>query len=174
MDYLVISQEMPAPQPVPPAQPAPGAAPAAAPPPAGAPPAPGAAPPPEAAPAKGAVSMGTMLQWAALGGAASGAIQAILGLVSGFDVMGFLMTVLIAVVLGILVAMLLGQFGAKIPLKATLMVKAALFMFVLNLLAGLIFGMGEGALGLILGIIGIGAGAFAYGYLIQNKLPGLI
>jgi len=162
MDYLVINQvpQQPA-QPMQPVQPA-----AAAP-----QPAPGAAP---AAPAGGAVSMGAMMQWAGIGGAASGAVQAVLGIVSGFDIVGMLMTVGIAVVLGILTAVLLGQFGAKLPFKATLMVKAALFMFVLNLIAGFIFGMGEGALGMILGVVGIGAGAFLYGWLLQKKLPNLI
>lgn len=120
------------------------------------------------------VGMGTLLQWAAIGGAASGVIQTLFGLVSGFDFIGFLMTVGIAIVLGILAAVLLGQFGAKIPVSGSLMVKAAAFMFILNLITGFIFGMGEGALGMILGIVAIGAGAFLYGFLLQKKVPNLI
>jgi len=85
-----------------------------------------------------------------------------------------LMTVLIAVVMGILVAILLGQFGKKIPIQGSLTVKAGLFMFLLNIIAGFVLGLGEGFLGLLLGIIGIGAGAFVYGYLIEQKLPKLV
>jgi hypothetical protein len=118
--------------------------------------------------------MGTIVQWAGIAGAASGLVQGILGFVSGFDILGFLMTVVIAAVLGILVAILLGQFGTKIPIQGTLMIKAALFMFVINLLVGFMFGLGEGALGMILGVIGVGAGAFLYGWLVQKKVPNLI
>ncbi|MBN2112118.1 hypothetical protein JW707_03385 [Candidatus Woesearchaeota archaeon] len=132
-----------------------------------------AQPMPQAAPS-GAVGMGTIVQWAGIAGAASGGVQAVLGIVSGFDIIGFLMTVVIAAVLGILVAILLGQFGAKIPIQGTIMIKAAMFMFVLNLLTGFIFGLGEGALGVIVGIIGVGAGAFLYGWLVQKKIPNLI
>jgi hypothetical protein len=189
-EYLVFSQvpgqpaQQPAvpQQPSQPAQPAPGAQPAQQP---SAQPAPGAQPaqqpsaqpaaqPAGPAPAGGGVSMMAMLQWAGIGGAASGAIQAVFGVITGFEIVNFLMTVGIAVVVGILVAIILGQFGAKIPIKATLMIKAALFMFVINLIPGFIFGMGVGTLGMILGIIGVGAGAFAYGWLVQNKLPNLI
>jgi hypothetical protein len=167
-EYLVISQQVPEQPAQQPAQPAPGAPAGAAQP---AQPAAGA---PAAQPPGAPVSMVSMLQWAGIGGAASGAIQAAFSVVSGFDVVNFLMTVGIAVVVGILVAILLGQFGAKIPLKATLMVKAAAFMFVINLIPAFIFGMGAGSLGMILGIVSIGVGAFVYGWLIQNKLPNLV
>lgn len=135
---------------------------------------------PQPAPPGEAVSMAAMLQWAGAGGAASGAIQAVLNLLANvlgagaFSFMGFLMTVLIAVVMGVLVAILLGQFGKKIPIQGSLTVKAGLFMFLLNIIAGFVLGLGEGFLGLLLGIIGIGAGAFIYGYLIKQKLPNLI
>ncbi len=121
-----------------------------------------------------AVKMGALIQWAGIAGAASGIIQGLLSLVSGFDIVGFLITLGIAAVVGMLSAILLGQFGSQIPLKATLMVKAAAFMFAINLVAGLLFGMGTGGLGLLLGILGVGIGAFAYGWLIQKKLPNLI
>lgn len=175
--YLIINQQMPQQpqqypqQPYPqqpaqqyPQQPMPGAQPAQ----------PAAAPMPGAAPAAAPVSMGAMFQWAGIGGAASGVIQSIFGIISGFDLVGFLMTVGIAIALGILIAVILGQFGAKIPLTANLMIKAAAFMFVFNLITGFIFGMGEGGLGMILGIVAIGAGAFLYGFILKKKLPNLI
>lgn len=146
-------------------------------------PAPGA-PAPEAAPAAApaaapgeAVPMGTVVQWAAAGGVIAGAIQAVLGIVSGgFDPMGMAMTIGMAVVFGVLSAVLLGQFGAKIPVQGPLMIKAALFMFVISLVAGFAVGglMSGGFMGMLIGIIGIGAGSFAYGWLIQQKVPNLI
>ncbi len=151
-----------------PAQPAPGAQPAQQ------PPAQPAAQPAGPAPAGGGVSMMAMLQWAGIGGAASGAIQAVFSVIIGFDIVSFLMTVGIAVVVGILVAIILGQFGAKIPIKATLMIKAAAMMFVINLIPGFIFSPNYGFLTIILMVVGIGAGAFAYGWLVQNKLPNLV
>ena len=178
-EYLVINQQMPeqpaqpaAPQPAQPAaQPAQPGQPAAQPQAAPQQPVPGA---PQAAVPSGDVSMGAMVKWAGAGGAASGAIQAIFGVVSGFDLVNFGMTVGIAVVVGVLVAIILGQFGKKIPIQATLMVKAAAIMFVVNLIPGFIFGMGVGMLGTILGVVGIGAGAFLYGWLLQNKIPNLM
>ena len=189
LEYLVFNQQMPqqpAQQPGQPQQPAPGAAPAqpaVAPQPGAAPaqpaqpaaaPQPGQPAQPGAAAPSEPVGMGAMAQWAAIGGAASGAIQAVLSIVGGFDIVGMLMTIGMAAVIGVLVGVLLGQFGAKIPFKATLMVKAALFMFVLNLVVGFVFGLGEGFLGLMLGIIGIGAGAFLYGFILEKKIPNLI
>ena len=180
-EYLIVNQQMPeqvpqqpqpvAPQPMPqqPVQPQSAAPQSQAAQPAPAQPMQGAAPAPA-----GAVSMATILKWGAAAGAASGAVQGILGFVSGFDIVGFLMTVVVAAVLGVLVGILVGQFGAKIPIQGTLMVKAAMFMFVINLIAGFIFGMGEGALGIILGVVGVGAGAFLYGWLIQKKIPNLV
>lgn len=120
------------------------------------------------------VSMKTILQWGGIAGAAAGAIQGIFGFVSGFDILGFMMTIIVSSVLGILVGILLGQFGNKIPIKGSIMMKSALFMFVISLIAGFIFGLGEGPIGLIAGIIGVGAGAFLYGWLIQNKVPNLV
>jgi hypothetical protein len=115
-----------------------------------------------------------MLQWAGIGGAASGAIQAALSVVTGFDVVNFLMTVGIAVVVGVLVAIILAQFGKKIPVEGTLMVKAAALMFLVNLIPGFIFSPNYGAFTLILMVIGVGGGAFAYGWLVQKNLPGLM
>jgi len=128
---------------------------------------------PQTAPS-GNVSMIQMAQWAGIGGAASGAIQAALSVISGFDMVNFLMTIIIGIVVGILSAIILGQFGNKIPVEGTLMVKAAAMMFIINIITGFIFGMGEGTFGMILGVVGIGAGAFVYGWLLQNKIPNLL
>lgn len=177
-EYLIINQQMPEqpmqqPQPAAPQQPVQQQIPQPTAPQPGAQPAPAAVPMPGARPSS-PVSMGTIAQWAGIAGAASGGVQGVLGFVSGFDIIGFFMTVIIAAVLGILVAVLLGQFGTKIPIQGTLMIKAALFMFVINLLAGFIFGLGDGALGIVVGIIGVGAGAFLYGWLVQKKIPNLV
>jgi len=186
-EYLIINQVQPpaqqpaqpvAPQPAVPQQPVQPAAPQPVQP--GQPVAPQAVPQqpvPGAVPigaATGDVSMVKMLQWAGIGGAASGAIQSIFNLVIGFDLVNFGMTVGIAIVIGILVAIILGQFGKKIPIQATLMVKAAAIMFVVNLIPGFIFSPNFGFLTITLMIVGIGAGAFLYGWLLQNKLPNLM
>ena len=122
----------------------------------------------------GNVSMANLAQWAAIGGAASGALQAVLGIINGFDPVGMAITVVAAAVIGVLAGVLLGQFGSKIPVQGTVMVKGALFMFVLNFAAGFLLGFGEGFLSLILGMAGIGAGAFIYGFILQKKVPNLI
>ena len=129
---------------------------------------------PQAAAPSGNVSMGTLAQWAAAGGALAGVIQAVFGLVGGFDLMSMAMTIVLGVVFGILSGVLIGQFGAKIPIQGTLMIKAALFMFVISFAAGIVIdGLGD-FLPMIVGIIGKGAGAFAYGWIIQKKLPNLL
>jgi hypothetical protein len=133
------------------------------------------APEMQAAPG-GSVSMGAVAQWGAAGGALAGIIQAVLGIVNGFDIMGMLMTIVIGAVLGILSAVLLGQFGTKIPVQGTLMIKAALVMFLVSIVAGFVISgwLSGGFLALLLGIVGAGAGAFAFGWLIQKKIPTLI
>lgn len=137
-----------------------------------------AAPMPQAQAAQpmpsGPVSMNALMQWAGIGGALSGAIQAAVSIVSGFNLVDMGITVVIGAVLGVLTGVLLGQFGAKVPIKGTLMIKSALFMFVITLAAGFVMGMGDGFTGLLLGIVGRGAGAFAYGWIIQKQLPNLI
>jgi hypothetical protein len=115
--------------------------------------------------------MGTMLQWSVIAGALSGVIQAVFNI--SFNIVDILMTVGIAAVLGILIAIIIGQFGSKIPLKASLMVKAAAFMFVINLIVGFFFTLGSG-FAMVVGIVGIGAGAFAYGWLLQKKIPNIV
>ena len=120
------------------------------------------------------VQTADLIKWASLAGFASGGVQAVLGVINGFDIVGFLMSVLIGGIVGILVAILLGQFGNKIPIQGTVMVRSALFMFALNLIAGLILGIGSGALGMIVGIVAIGGGSFLYGYIIQKQIPNLL
>ena len=137
---------------------------------------PAAAPgqPPQAAAPAGNVSMGTLAQWAAAGGALAGVIQAVFGLVGGFDLIGMVMTIVLGVVFGILSGVLLGQFGTKIPIQGTLMIKAALFMFVISFAVGIVMeGLGD-FVPMIIGLVGKGAGAFAYGWIIQKKLPNLL
>lgn len=181
-EFLVFSQQMPgqAPQPAQPqpAQPAPEAVPAQP----AAQPAPGAAPAqpqsaaPGAAPAAptGNVNMGQLAQWAGIGGAASGAVQAVLSIINGFDMVGMATTVVIAAVLGVLAGVLIGQFGSKIPVQGTVMVKGALFMFVLNAIVGFLFLFASGTMGTIIGIVGVAGGAFLYGFILEKKLPNLM
>jgi len=180
IEFLIFNQQMPGqvpqqPQPMPPAQPA---QPMPAQPQPAAQPVPGvqqpaAQPMPGAAPS-GPVSMQVLAQWAGIGGAASGALQAVLSIINGFDIMGMGIYVVIGAVLGILAGIIIGQFGSKIPIEGTVMVKGALFMFLLNAIVGFLFLFAAGTTGTMVGIVGVAGGAFLYGFILEKKIPNLM
>lgn len=123
--------------------------------------------------APGPVKMNTVLIWAGIAGAVSGLVQAALGAISSFDMVGSLISAAISAGVGIFSAILIGQFGAKIPVNASLFVKASAAMFVLNLAVQFMFGLGTG-LGFVLAIAGIGTGALAYGFIVSRTMPNLV
>jgi hypothetical protein len=124
--------------------------------------------------AGGPISMMQIVQGAGIAGAAAGALQAVLSVITGFDLIGMVITLVLGAVLGIVAAIIIAQFGSKIPIEGTLMVKGALFMFALNAIAGFLFLFAPGTTGTMVGIVGVAAGAFLYGFLLQKQIPNLM